>query len=1202
MKRIFACLLCIALLLCAIPIPAEAAEEWVVIHTAEEWIDLANVKATAVNMDGTITEQDVAWAKNYRLENDLDFSNLSASYAAKQKTIGSYQHPFTGKFDGNGHKLLGLTLSAGESGMFGYIGQTGEVRNLVISGANVLFSDNAAVLAQSNKGLIEHCGVENTNITADVGAVLGGMISRNYGIIRDSYVLGGVLKSNTVYATGHAGFAGSNEEGGVIERCYSTMDVQTKSKYAGGFVGLCYGGTITDCFALGDVSAREHSGGFAGSVVFDNNHFIRCYCANTVTVTGEHGDGFISKRTAESAFQYDLSKEDFTDCYFNREKTAEDNSGALVQGKTESELAALELGDAWQKDNGLPYLAGLPVPKETERSEMTVYLGGARYDKERYEFNVFFTPLTITLSSTGNTRVIDVLDAAVEQGLLTYSYDETTEYGRFINCINGYTVQAPDGWMFTVNDRLSPVSASLQTVQNGDRILWFEGTTENRFTGPTWEELNGATTIAWTDIGTAEELRSMTDLSGNYRLTADIDLGGGEWTPIGTQAAPFCGVFHGQGHTISNFKINGEQNVGFFGALKGATVRNVKIHGAEVHGTENVGILAGLLLAEVQEDAMIAGLIGSCLVEGSADGVRCVGALLGKNQRDVETDSGRLAESTVSRCRAEQVTVTGEEKVGGLIGANEAYVTDSSAEGTVRGTSMVGGLIGDSLGSVWRSHADVETTGDTAVGGFCGSASGTIKECYSLGNVSGREYTGGFVGSSSAVMETAVSAGFVTQNGASSTGYFGGFVGYLRGTLVGVENMITVKNCFGNCLPALAAVGNRSSFKGDTNFAAIAQMELKSGAEIGQKLWELFGVAYLSCDIDGHQEQISGAREATCAEEGYSGDTVCTLCGKVLKQGTTLPMLAHTPVIKDAREATCTEEGNSGNTVCVVCGKVLKQGQILPMLAHTPAPKDAREATCTEEGYSGDTVCTVCGALLQQGSAVPALGHSWSEWSILKAPTAQEEGLRQRICSRCNAEQRETLARLSCDGGAGCPSAVYHDLSVKAWYHEATDFVLQSGLMNGVGNDCFVPQENMTRAMMVTVLWRAAGSPHTARQSPFADVQRGSWYEAAVNWASETGVVNGVSATSFAPNAAITRQELVTMLYRFCGEETEQTLSFKDTAQISSWALAGMQWATSAGVLKGYEDGTVRPQATAKRAELAAMLQRCLNNMKEEIK
>ena len=226
-------------------------------------------------------------AKNYRLTADIDFSKLSAADQTKTKSIGTVTYPFMGEFDGQGHKITGLTLSNSDSGLFWYIGATAYVHDLTIDSANVLFSDNAAVLVHNNYGRLEKCAVVNTNITADTGAVLGGMVSRNYGVIRESYVQGGTLTSNTTSSVGHAGFVGANEAGGLIERCWSSMDVSTQSAHASGFVGLGYGGAIKNCFCTGQcLRPHGYSGGFVGRSVYQGNVYENCYAAGTVTVTG----------------------------------------------------------------------------------------------------------------------------------------------------------------------------------------------------------------------------------------------------------------------------------------------------------------------------------------------------------------------------------------------------------------------------------------------------------------------------------------------------------------------------------------------------------------------------------------------------------------------------------------------------------------------------------------------------------------------------------------------------------------------------------------------------------------------------------------------------------------------------------------------------------------------------------------------------
>ena len=840
-------------------------KDWVEISSAEQWIALANVKDEPTGGTDSPNRQQVEWSKNYRLANDIDFSTLSAADQTKTKSIGTVTYPFMGEFDGNGHKITGLTLSNSDSGLFWYTGATAYIHDLTIEGANVLFSDNAAVLAHNNYGRIENCAVVNTNITADTGAVLGGMVSRNYGVIRSSYVQGGTLTSNSLTATGHAGFVGANETGGLIEGCWTSMAVNTTSEYAGGFVGLGYGGTIRNCFALGNVSARGYSGGFVGRSVYNGNTYENCYAAGVVTVTGEQGNGFIGGNKPGSAFQYDQSV-GIKNCYFNSATVPGNAYGAvgksLDEMKTAGFLTAISGSDSgvWaqkpDKNDGLPYLEGVKVPETTETKEITVQIAIATYDKSTYAFQRMGDKdkIEVTLDSTGNTRVVDVLDAAQAQGLLTYAYATTSTYGRFIHTINGYAVDAPDGWMFTINDKLSNVSASLAAVKDGDQLLWFEGTTENHFQGPSWKELTGTpAAVQWVDIETVNDLLALakaTDaeiLGRNYRLKADLDLKDTPFGGIGSTVQPFTGMFDGQGHTISHVTINAPEgeNVGFFNVIKGATIRDLKLVDVKITGKTNVGGLAGS--AQVQLDSNdlsknVANLIGGCSVSGTVTGTKNVGGLVGLNGGETDQHTLFSIASAIDKSTA-NVEVNGTEMTGGLVGKNGGTITKSSSGGTVKGTTTTGGLVGDSSGDIYDSHTSCTVAGSSYTGGFVGFSEGAVKNCYSIGGVSGTDCTGGFAGVISRA-ENVVSTGQVTIVGTPSQGYNGGFAGKLYGMVAGLDNQITVKNASGNCTqpngPDLPVVGNAIDFSGDAQKEALEKMALRSDAEVNAALKKLF--------------------------------------------------------------------------------------------------------------------------------------------------------------------------------------------------------------------------------------------------------------------------------------------------------------------------------------------------------------------------
>lgn len=840
-----------------------STKEWVDISSAAQWIALANVEDEPTGGTDSPNKQQVAWGKNYRLTADIDFSKLTAAEQTKTKSIGRITYPFMGEFDGQGHTITGLTLSNNDSGLFWYTGATAYIHDLTIEGANVLFSDNAAVLVHNNYGRMEKCAVVNTNITADTGAVLGGMVSRNYGIIRSSYVQGGTLTSNSLTATGHAGFVGANEAGGQIEGCWTSMAVNTTSEYAGGFVGLGYGGTIRNCFALGNVSARGYSGGFVGRSVYGGNTYENCYAAGVVTVSGEQGNGFIGGNKPDSAFQYDQSK-GVTNCYFNSAAASAAAYGAvgksLDEMKTDTFLTDISGSDSgvWareaDKNGGLPYLRGVAVPETAVTAQITVKLAIASYDKNSYTFNRMGDVITVTMDSNGNTRLVDLMDEAQRQGLLTYSYATTSTFGRFIHTINGRAVDAPDGWMFTVNDTLSNVSASLATVQNGDQVLWFEGTTENRFQGPSWEELTGTpAAISWVDIETVDDLLALakaTDaetLGKNYRLKADLDLKDTPFNGIGSADQPFTGRFDGQGHTISHVTVNAPEgeNAGFFNVIKGATIRDLKLVDVEITGKTNVGGLVGS--ARVQLDSSdlsknVANLIGGCSVSGTVTGTKNVGGLVGLNEGKTDPQTLFSIASAVDKCAA-SVTVNGKEKTGGLVGKNGGTITKSSSGGTVKGDTTTGGLAGDSSGDIYDSHTSCTVAGSSHTGGFVGFSDGAVKNCYSIGGVSGTDYTGGFAGVISRA-ENVVSAGQVTIAGTPTQGYNGGFAGKLYGMVAGLDNQITVKNASGNCTqpngPDLPVVGNAIDFSGDAQKEALEKMALRSNAEVNAALKKLF--------------------------------------------------------------------------------------------------------------------------------------------------------------------------------------------------------------------------------------------------------------------------------------------------------------------------------------------------------------------------
>ena len=236
--------------------------------------------------------------------------------------------------------------------------------------------------------------------------------------------------------------------------------------------------------------------------------------------------------------------------------------------------------------------------------------------------------------------------------------------------------------------------------------------------------------------------------------------------------------------------------------------------------------------------------------------------------------------------------------------------------------------------------------------------------------------------------------------------------------------------------------------------------------------------------------------------------------------------------------------------------------------------------TCTEKGYT--TYTCACGDSYKK-DFVSALGHDFKDGT----------------CTRCGASDPNYKPV------DPTPEATFTDVSETAWYKNSVDYAVEHGLMNGTGTNTFEPESTMTRAMLVTVLWRYANAPKPGA-NPFTDVPNGKWYTDAVAWAAENGVVNGVGDGKFEPDGSVTREQMATILYRYAqkvGIDTSkhtELSAFPDANRVSAYARAPMQWIVAEGVIGGSrENGQdwLNPQGNATRAEVATILMRFIENV-----
>lgn len=222
-------------------------------------------------------------------------------------------------------------------------------------------------------------------------------------------------------------------------------------------------------------------------------------------------------------------------------------------------------------------------------------------------------------------------------------------------------------------------------------------------------------------------------------------------------------------------------------------------------------------------------------------------------------------------------------------------------------------------------------------------------------------------------------------------------------------------------------------------------------------------------------------------------------------------------------------------------------------------------ATCTKDGCTEGSHCSECGEVLSKSEVIPATGHK----------------LVYKVCSVCGYEVPFPFV----------------DVSKTDWFYNDVKYVWQHDIMNGVSDTKFAPETPMTRAMFVTVLYRLEGSPDVTGMAtpPFTDIgaKNFDWAYNAIVWAYNTGVTKGTSATTFAPGIAISRQEIVTMFYRYAGSPAVSgSPIFGDSSAISSWARNAVQWAKSFGVVNGYPNGNFGPVDATTRGQMAAMIHR----------
>lgn len=400
-------------------------------------------------------------------------------------------------------------------------------------------------------------------------------------------------------------------------------------------------------------------------------------------------------------------------------------------------------------------------------------------------------------------------------------------------------------------------------------------------------------------------------------------------------------------------------------------------------------------------------------------------------------------------------------------------------------------------------------------------------------------------------------------------------------------------------------------------------------------------------ELGAHKLTKTDAKAATCTEAGNEAYWTCSGCGKyfsdengineIEKDSWVLKTPGHDMTKTDAKAATCTEDGNNEYYTCSRCGGVFKDEagtqattvvtETLKKLGHDWSNKNgicARcDAKCTETHKPG-TTCSVCHKYTSYpyvpgAPTYPASAPAVPNGTVTVSPANASKGANVTVTVKPNeGYELGSLAVKDASGdllpladlGSGKYSFVmpdgkvsveaefvktaatsFADVPANAYFADAVKWAVDKDVTNGLTDTMFGPYESCTRTQIVTFLWRAAGSPEPKTASSFTDVPANAYYAKAVAWAIENGITNGMTETTFAPNATCTRGQSVTFLYRALKGTASGSTNFTDVKSDTFYADA-INWAVANNVTNGTSNTTFSPNADCTRAEIVTFLYR----------
>ena len=1212
-----------------------------------------------------------------KLMNDIDLSSvcgpmLDDGNPVSWTPIGSDSNEYTGTFNGDGHTISGLYIdsnSANYQGLFGYVSGNvstgGTVKDLSVSGTvsgnnfvggvvgvnsgsvinctntgSVKGSGNrvGGVVGYNNGGTVKNCyntGNISGNISYnDSGHHVGGVVGYNSGSVENCHNIGSV--SGNSYVGGVVGVNSST-----VKNCYNTGSVKGRGIHVGGVVGN-NGGSVTNCYNTGKVTGSSSYSYIGGVVGYNSGPVKNCY--NTGTVTGNRVGGVVG---------YNISS--VTNCYNTGSVSGDGYVGGVVGLNSSSDVSGTVtdcyfLTGTAEKGIG----SDTSEPDETAVDDLDALCKALKGD-------------TWTISENLDRPVLK--DNHEDDGSKDHPYEifTATQLETFRDIVNGANGQRQNKF------------AHAKLMENIDL-----------------SEICGESAGNWTPIGNS--------IGNSYEGTFNGDGHTISGLYINDSTADDQGLFGFVSGTVQNLSVSGTVNSSgdYVGGIVGynfsGTVTNCAFSGS-VSGVSFVGGVVGYN----------GGTVKNCYNTGAVSGGMDVGGVVGENSGSVtncyNTGTGSVNGSADS------------SNVGGVVGLNRGTVENCYNTGTVSGSDHVGGVVGRNDGTVKNCYNIGEVSGNSSGGVVGYNNGGSVTGCYFLQTADvnvGRPGIGEGSGDATEKDDTAFHSGEVAYllQSKQTTPVWGQNIGEDKSPVLtsdqeknvykvtinlndsdSTENETRYTNsdlqaltptregytfdgwyesadCSGEAVTTITDLTNTTAtlyakWKANeykvtlhTNDGTIAEgqnvtsyiygvgAKLPTENEI-TKTGYIFAGWYNNADLTGDpvteisKTDINDKAYWAKWEEVENPEPTPTPTPDPTPSGPSTDGSSGWDDIRDELE-----DAAKGDQITIDMGDETKvPAEIFESLAGKDVdvtfdlgdiqwsvngadiPTDT-DFTDLDLGVNLDThgipvnvINTITGEV---GTVQITLAHDgdFGFTMTLTAPLgAKNAGYWANLYHYDeDAEQLtfETAAEIDADGNAALPlshasqyaividthshatvdvSDLFSDIAPDAWYKDAVQYAYDNGLMTGVSATEFAPEATTTRAMIVSILARLENVT-TAEAAGFADVDDNDWYATAVNWAANVGVVNGYEDNTFQPNTAITREQLAAILMNYAAYKGEDVSNRADltsyTDQPSTWAQEAMQWAVAEGLISGVTNDQLQPQSSATRAQVAAILQRLL--------